>query len=72
MNFEKYLTPVSIPEGYAYYLSNGKIFGEARLISDDWVAMPYENGHVNRDMSMTFRRLEAAETYLLALFYDKQ
>ena len=72
MSFEEYMTPVSIPEGYAYYLSNGDIFGEARLISDDWVAMPYEGGSVNRDKSMTFRRLAAAETYLLALFYDKR
>lgn len=73
MTTKTHLVPVSIQDGYGYHMSdNGFLFGTAKFDGKDWVAMPYENGYADRNMAMTFRRLEAAETYLLALLYDKQ
>jgi hypothetical protein len=77
MNFDNYIVPVSIEDGYRYDLrKTGRMVGTALL--DDgrlWIATPYEqirDCHVKPvpEKAMTFKRLEAAEYYLLALVMD--
>jgi hypothetical protein len=76
MSFENYLAPVSIEDGYRYDLrKTGRMVGTAMLEDGLWVATPYEqirDCHVKPvpEKTMTFKRLGAAEYYLLALVFD--
>jgi hypothetical protein len=76
MNFENYLVPVSIEDGYRYDLrKTGRMVGTAMLEDGLWVVTPYEqirDCHVKPvpEMTMTFKWLRAAEYYLLALVSD--
>lgn len=71
MSFDTHMVPVTTDGGYNYQLrNNGMMVGKAILAAGDWVATPYENGKPNRDKTMTFKRLGAAEYYLLAIVYD--
>ena len=76
MSFENYIVPVSIEDGYRYDLrKTGRVVGTAMLDDGLWIATPYRqirDCHVKAvpEKTMAFKRLQAAEYYLLALVFD--